>query len=151
VQHSASAPPVVSLAGPDDLAGLVTLWLQRPEIAAQPVFRITGTLEQLVRHPERGCCLQIKEGGVPIAALTLSFYLSLRDGGRCALITDAVGRDSHVSMLLGTAVGYAAAHGILHLMLEEGVLAPTIAAGAGFASGAGAWRHRASTTSKQLA
>lgn len=148
---SSSSWPAVSLAGTDDLPGLTALWLQQANVAVQPVFRTTGALEQLVRHPERGCCLLIREGTVPVAALALSFFLSLHEGGRCALVTDSVGRDPHVVMLLGAAVGYAAAHGILHLWLEAGVVAPALAAGAGFVSGPGMWRHHAAATSKQLA
>ncbi|HVL09759.1 MAG TPA: hypothetical protein VM512_11475 [Burkholderiaceae bacterium] len=146
-----SSWPAVSLAGNDDLPGLTALWLQQASVAVQPVFRITGALEQLVRHPERGCCLLIREGGVLVAALALSFFLSLREGGRCALVTDSVGRDPHVAMLLGAAIGYAAAHGILHLWLEEGVVAPALAAGAGFVAGPGMWRHQAAAAGKQLA
>ncbi|WP_428851962.1 hypothetical protein [Imbroritus primus] len=146
-----SSWPAVSLAGIDDLPGLAALWLQQPNVAIQPAFRTSGALEQLVRHPERGCCLLIREGGQPVAALALSFFLSLREGGRCALVTDSVGHDPHVAMLLGAAIGYAAAHGILHLLLEDGVVAPALAAGAGFVSGPGMWRHHAAATGKQLA
>lgn len=143
-----SSWPAVSLAGNDDIPELTALWLQQANVAVQPVFRTTGALEQLVRHPERGCCLLIREGGVPVAALALSFFLSLRDGGRCAMVTDSVGRDPHIAMLLGAAVGYAAAHGILHLLLEEGAVPPAVAAGAGFTAGPGVWRHRAAATGK---
>lgn len=143
--------PEITLAGLNDLPDLIPLWLQHREVVLQPVFRVTGALEQLVRRPERGCCLLVRENGAAVAALAMSFYLSLRDGGRCALVTDCVGSDAHVSMLLGAAVGYASAHGILNLSLEDGVLAPAIATGAGFFAGAGVWRHKVPATSKQLA
>ena len=146
-----SSAPAVSLAGAADLPQLTTLWLQQAAVARQPVVRVRATLEQLVDHPERGCCLLVREGGAPVAALALSFFLSLRDGGRCALVTDSAGPDRQVAVLLGAAVDYAAAHGILHLLLDDGVVTPDVALGAGFAAGPGVWRHRAMLTGKLLA
>lgn len=143
--------PSVSIATASDLPGLLVLWQQQASIAAQPAFRLVGALEQLIAHPERGCCLVIRDGSAPAAAIALSFFISLHDGGRCALITDGIAADAQAPVLLDAAIGYASAHGILQISLADGAFLPAIAASVGFARDAVLWRHRAPASGKQLA
>ncbi len=143
--------PAVSVATRDDLSGLLVLWQQQAGVAAQPAFRVIGALEQLIAHPERGCCLVIRDGSVPVAAIALSFFISLHDGGRCALITDGIATELQAPALLDAAIGYASAHGILQISLADGAVLPATAASAGFARDAVLWRHRARASGKQLA